>query len=130
MGYVVSAALVVVGVIHLLPVAGVLGGERLNRLYGIRLDEPNLAILMRHRAVLFSLLGAFLLYAAFREDLQRAALCVGFVSVVSFLLIARLVGGYNQQVRRVFVADVLALLCLIAGAAAHLYTRGQPVPGA
>lgn len=130
MGYVVSAALVVVGVIHLLPVAGVLGGERLNRLYGIRLDEPNLAILMRHRAVLFGLLGAFLLYAAFREDLQRAALCVGFVSVVSFLLISRVVGGYNQQVRRVFVADVVALLCLIAGAAAHLCTRGQPVPGA
>ena len=39
MRHLVTAALLVVGVIHLLPLAGVLGAERLNQLYGI--DDAN-----------------------------------------------------------------------------------------
>jgi hypothetical protein len=113
--------LIVVAIIHLLPLSGVLGSERLGALYGIRFDEPNLAILMRHRAVLFGLLGAFLLFAAFRPAFQLTALIAGFVSVVSFLYLAWSVGGYNAQVGRVFIADVVALACLIIGAAAYAY---------
>lgn len=117
MKHVVSAMLIVVGVIHLIPVTGVLGGERLAALYGLRFDEPNLAILMRHRAVLFGLLGAFMVFAAFRPALQTLALVGGFVSVVSFLWLAWSVGGYNAEVNRVFVADLVALGCLVVGAA-------------
>ena len=60
MRYLASAMLVVVAVIHLLPVSGVLGSERLAALYGLPFNEPNLAILMRHRAVLFGLLAQVL----------------------------------------------------------------------
>ena len=70
MRWLVSAMLMVVGVIHLLPLSGVLGGARLVSLYGISIDDPNLEILMRHRAVLFGLLGAFLIYAAFKPPFQ------------------------------------------------------------
>ena len=55
MRYLVSAMLVIVGIIHLLPLSGVLSESRLTVLYGIPFDEPNLEILMRHRAVLFGL---------------------------------------------------------------------------
>ena len=110
--------LVVVGVIHLLPVSGVLGTGRLEALYGIAFEESNLAILMRHRAVLFGLLGLFLVLAAFRAELQVIAFVAGFVSVLSFLYLAWSVGGYNVQVGRVFVADLVALVCLIVGAGA------------
>lgn len=119
MRYLVSAMLIVVAIIHLLPLSGVLGSERLGSLYGIRFDEPNLEILMRHRAVLFGLLGVFLLYAAFRPAFQLVALVAGFVSVLSFLILAWSVGGYNAQVGRVFLADLAALVCLIAGAIAY-----------
>lgn len=118
MRHLVSAMLIVVAVIHLLPLAGVLGPARLGALYGIPFDEPNLAILMRHRAVLFGLLGAFLLLAAFRPPLQAAAFVAGFVSVASFLYLAWSVGSYNDQLARVFVADVVALACLAVGFAA------------
>lgn len=57
MRYVVTVMLIVVAVIHLLPLSGVLSGERLAALYGIPFNEPNLEIVMRHRAVLFGLLG-------------------------------------------------------------------------
>lgn len=119
MKHLVSAMLVVVGVIHLLPLAGVLGATRLTALYGVPFDEPNLAILMRHRAVLFGLLGAFFLVAAFRSAWQPAALVAGFASVASFLYLAWSVGGYNPQIGRVVTADVIALVCLVIGAAAY-----------
>jgi hypothetical protein len=121
MRHLISAMLIAVAIIHLLPLSGALGSERLSALYGIRFDEPNLAILMRHRAVLFGLLGVFLVYAAFRPSFQLAALVAGFVSVMSFLFLAWSVGGYNAQVGRVFIADIVALICLIVGAAAYAY---------
>ena len=55
--------LVVVGIIHLLPLSGVLGAERLAALYGLPFAESYPAILMRHRAVLFGLLGLFFIFA-------------------------------------------------------------------
>lgn len=125
MRHLVSAMLVVVAIIHLVPLSGLLGTERLAVLYGIQIEEPNLAILMRHRAVLFGLLGVFLLYAAFRPTFQPAAFVAGFVSVLSFLYLAWSVGGYNAQIGRVFTADIVALVCLVVGAAAYAYlTRG------
>ena len=111
--------LVLVGVIHLLPLSGVLGSERLASLYGLHFNEPNLEILMRHRAVLFGLLGAFLVFAAFKPAFQTVAFIAGFISVASFLYLAWAIGGYNEQVGRVFVADVVALVFLVVGGVAH-----------
>ena len=125
MRYLVSAMLVVVAIIHLLPLSGLLGTERLTALYGITVDEPNLAILMRHRAVLFGLLGFFFLIAAFRPDLQGIAFAGGFASVLSFLYLAWSVGNYNPQVGRVFVADVIALICLVIGVMAYFYVQHE-----
>lgn len=126
MQYVVSASLLVAAVIHLLPLQGVLGSDRLVSLYGaLPFDEPNLAILMRHRAVLFGLLGAFLLFAAFRPALQTLAFIAGFVSVISYMWLVWSVGGHNALLARVFAVDVVALICLTAGAAAQAWLQLQ-----
>lgn len=114
-----SGTLAIVGVIHLLPVTGVLGRDRLSTLYGLTIDDPNLAILMRHRAVLFGLLGVVLLFAAVKPSLQVIAFAAGIVSVASFLLIAHLVGGYNEAVQRVVIADIVALVLLLIGFATY-----------
>jgi hypothetical protein len=117
MKYLVSASLILAGIIHLLPLPGLLGAAKLTALYGLDLSEPNLSILMRHRAVLFGLLGSFLVYAAFKPSLQPLAFVAAFVSVVSFLLLAWSSGGYNTQVGRVVTADLVALVVLVIGAA-------------
>ncbi|QTN30766.1 phosphopantetheine adenylyltransferase [Rhodoferax sp. AJA081-3] len=123
MHYLTMAMLMVVGIIHLLPMSGVLGTERLAALYGLPINEPNLAILMRHRAVLFGLLGLFLVYAAFRPGLQTLAFVAGFASVLSFLWLAWSQGGYNPQIQRVVIADVVALVCLVLGGLVHAYRQ-------
>ncbi len=119
----VSAALIVAGVIHLLPLSGLAGAERLAGLYGVAIEDSNLAILMRHRAILFGMLGALLVYAAFRADLQPLALAAGFVSAGSFLAIALATGDLNEALERVLIADVVALACLVAAAAGRLVAR-------
>jgi len=113
---IISIMLVIVGIIHLLPVVGVLGGERLSSLYGLALQEPNIAILMRHRAVLFGLLGMLLLYAAFNPVYYYLALIGGFTSVVSFLALVWSEGTYNEALQRVVVADIVALIALLLAA--------------
>lgn len=122
---IVAGLLLLVGVIHLLPVAGVLGVERLSVLYGVSINEPNLEILMRHRAVLFGLLGVFLVYAAFKPAVQPLAFIAGFVSVISFIAIAWSVGGYNDSIRKVFLVDVVAIIGLAVASVAYLINHHQ-----
>lgn len=112
--------LLIVAAIHALPLLGAFGEKHLSGLYGISLGDPNLAILMRHRAVLFGLLGAFLFVAALTPPLRLAGFVAGAVSVGSFLLLAWHVGGYNDPLRKVFATDVIAAVCLACGLLAHL----------
>lgn len=105
--------LVAVGLVHLLPVSGVLGGERLLALYGLRVDDPGLSLLLRHRAVLFALVGGLLISGAFHAPWRGLALAAGLISLISFLLLAALEGGGNAALRRVVRIDVVAALALL-----------------
>jgi Na+-transporting NADH:ubiquinone oxidoreductase subunit NqrB len=115
--------LVIVGVIHLLPLSGVLGSERLASLYGLQFNEPAIEMLMRHRAVLFGVLGAFMVFAAFKSAWQTAAFIAGFTSVLSFLYLVWAVGGYSEKLGRVVVADLVALGALVVGVLACVVLR-------
>lgn len=112
----IRIGLVGVGVIHLLPIMGVTGAAALARLYGLTISDPNLLILLQHRAVLFAIVGLLQFAAVFRAEWRPLALAVGAVSVVSFLAVALLVGDYNAEIARVVWADVLALLLLAVAA--------------
>ena len=123
MNRIVTGMLIVVAVIHLLPLSGVLSAEQLSTLYGISFEEPNIEILMRHRSVLFGMLGTFLMYSAFKPQLHMYALVAATVSVVSFLYIAWSVGGYNEQVGRVYIADLVALVCIAVAFVVYLMLK-------
>jgi len=123
MRHVVTVALLIAGIIHLLPLSGALGPERLAVLYGTLFSDPNMIILLRHRAVLFGLIGTFLVAAAFLPRLQVAAFIAGLISVVSFLLLAWSVGQYNSSIARIVTVDLMALGALVAGLGAYLLQR-------
>ena len=83
MRHFVSAMLLVVAAIHLLPAVGLEGAQRLESLYGVAIQDPNLVILMRHRAALFGLVGGLMVLAAFSPSYQNIAFAAGFISVLS-----------------------------------------------
>lgn len=120
MTYLSLAALLIAGLIHLLPVAGVLGVTSLQRLYGATVADPNIAILLQHRAVLFGLLAALMLGALIMPAWRVLALALGLVSTSSFVLIALWVGGYNAEIGRVVAVDVVVSVVLAAGLLAAL----------
>jgi hypothetical protein len=128
MNYVTAAGLLVAAVIHLLPVSGVAGAGTLSRLYGIDVADPNTGILLQHRALMFGILGALMLAAIPWPSLRLAALLVGLASAASFMVVALGVGGYNDAIRRVVVADGVATVSLALALVAHLMASGTRVP--
>ena len=121
MKYVSIVALLAAGIIHLLPVPGVMGVSTLARLYGIEANDPNTAILLQHRALLFGVLGVLMLSAIALPWLRVTALTVALFSAASFVVVAMAVGGYNPAIGRVVVADVVASVLLAAGLVAELW---------
>jgi len=115
-----TVALLVAGLIHLLPVPGVMGAAALGRLYGVEVIDPNMAILLRHRALLFGVLGVLMLSAIALHGLRLTALAIGLFSATSFIVVALWVGGYNTAIGRVVLADGVAVILLAAGLAAEL----------
>ena len=111
------------GLLHVLPVSGVLSTERLHALYGVAIADPDLAIFMRHRAVLFGIVAGLLIAAAFRPPLRNVAIAVGLVSMLSFVVIAVSLGGYNAELRRVVAVDALGSLLLVAAAGIERFAR-------
>lgn len=119
MNRLVAALLLVAGLIHLLPLPGVFGATQLQSLYGFTIAGPDLEILLRHRAVMFGLLGALLVAAAFRPAWRALAIGAGLVSASSFIAVAMLVGSYGPAIHRVVIADIVAIVCLVLAAALH-----------
>ena len=115
--------LLVAALIHLMPLVGVLGPQALARLYGVDVPDANIDVLLRHRAIMFGLLGLLLVGAALRPELRVAGYLIGFTSAASFVAVAWWVGGYNAAINRVVVADLVALACLCIGAAVEWRLR-------
>lgn len=115
MKHVSTALFLVAAAINVAPAMGAIVPERMEALYGISLGDPDLEILMRHRAVLFGLVGGFLVVAAFHRPLRTLGYVAGFASMLSFLLIAWIVGGYSESIQRVAFVDVVGIVSL-AGA--------------
>ena len=113
MKIIVSSILFIVSVIHLLPVVGVLGSDSLTRLYGVSTSDPNTEILLRHRAVLFAIIGLLLLLSVFKGEYQPIAILIGLISVASFLLLTWSNEGLSSEISRVAKVDWVALVLLI-----------------
>ncbi len=110
---VITGLLLIVAIIHILPVSGFTGVARLESLYGVAISGSELEILMRHRALLFGILGVFFAYAAFTPSMQPLAFIAAFATILSFFYLAATVGGYNAAIQKVVLADIVAVICLL-----------------
>ena len=110
----ITALLILVAIINLLPLIGIISAEKLSGLYGIPAHEANLQILLRHRALLFGIIGGFIFFAAFNPSYQIAAMVMALFSMLGFILLVQQVGGSNELLRRVMMVDVVGLFLLVA----------------
>ena len=102
--------------IHAIPALAAVAPGSLTRLYGVPASDSALLTLLQHRAVLFGLLAAALVLAAFRPDIRWPALVAVTVSMASFLLVAALRGELSGSLRSIVVADAAGLLIALIAA--------------
>lgn len=108
-----AASLFAAGVIHLIPGIGVLSAQRLHALYGVSLHDPSLILLLRHRAILFVVLGAFFVAAALFQPAWRVtASVVALLCMLSFIVLAGDVA--SSAIQRVALVDLVVGLALAA----------------
>ncbi len=126
----IVALLILVGLINTLPVIGVISAARIASGYAVEVSGPDLEILLRHRALLFGVVGGFILYAAWFPLLHWPAIALAAVSMTGFLLLAWSVGGYNAALGKVALADVVGLVLLAVATLLKLLADQARLPGA
>lgn len=105
--------LVIVGIINFLPILGAIGVKQLNKLYALDLSNEGIILLMRHRSILFGIIGAFIIYSAFIPSLINLAYIAGLVSMLTFIMLALPIKNHTSQIQRVFYIDIFASILLI-----------------
>lgn len=110
----VSLILVMVGLINFAPVAGMVSSQAVSKAYGIDPPSGDLAVLLRHRAALFGIVGGFILISAFIQSLQLAAVIMAYLSMLSFVALASCVGPIGASLIRIRNIDVAAIVLLSA----------------
>ncbi len=106
------ASLTLPALIHLAPVSGVLGAARLERLYGAKIQDPNVLLAMRHRAVIFGILGLGLIAAMIWPSVALPVIVGTILSDTAFLVLALMTPERSPQMNKVLAADVFSLICL------------------
>lgn len=112
MAMLIKATLIVVGLVNLAPLVGVLSQSQLFRLYGVAIENQDLLVMMRHRAVLLGLVGATLIAAAWVPGLRVAACLIGLVSMISYMVLVAGAGSVNAPLLKIAFIDAVATLAL------------------
>ena len=125
MSITISILLLIVGVINFLPVIGVLSADKLSGAYSIELIGNDIIILMRHRALLFGLVGGFILYSVFKPSYQSAAMVMAAVSMLGFLYFVWAAGDYNASISKIAMIDLVGIVCLVIVSVLKYVTRNS-----
>lgn len=125
MRYFIIFSYLLAAAINLIPVVGVLSNEILSQLYAIQIDRAEFSLLLRHRAVLFGIVGGLLLTAAFMPRLRTQAGIAGLLSMLSFILLFMLIGTDNDSLLRVTLIDAVVALVFIVGFSLHLFSTHE-----
>lgn len=108
--------LLLAGIINLLPSILVFFPEKIPTAYGILMEDINLELLLRHRAVLFFIVGCSLIFAAWKQDYYIATSSIGLLSMLSFVgLYAWMGTDFNAALTKIMWTDVWASLLLLTG---------------
>ncbi len=124
--WVIRLSFAVAGLIHALPLAGLLGRPLLERAYGIQLGEGHdLTILMQHRALLFGLLAAACFTAVALPTWRWPVGIAALISMLGFVLIA-FFQPHGAAVAKVMWIDAGVALLLSIGLLLHFRSTFNP----
>lgn len=111
-----TLSLLIVGIINFLPIVGILGIKSLESAYQVKITSSDLLILMQHRALLFGLLGGFIIFSCFNSQYQGAAMLMAAISMIAYAALVHITGTDNQAILNVLYIDYTGLFFLALAA--------------
>ncbi|MFT5572647.1 MAG: hypothetical protein ACI9FR_001571 [Cryomorphaceae bacterium] len=102
-----TIAFIVAGTIHTMPVIGVFGSDRIKALYDLQVTDPNLLLLLQHRAILFGVVAVILFAAVFNPAYHSLAIGLGTLSMLTFIAFAYFGSGISASLVKVAWVDLL-----------------------
>ena len=113
MAFLYRLILLITGVVHLLPFSLAFFTNQISNSYGVSISDPNMQLLLRHRAFLFGIIGFGLIFSAIKKKYYLAASVVGLVSMISFICLYYWIGDINAQLQSVMRVDMLVGAALL-----------------
>jgi heme A synthase len=108
--------LFIAGLINLLPALLAFLPEKIAKSYGIDIPNSNYELLLRHRAVLFGIIGGLMIYSAIAKKHYEISTTAGLISMTSFIILYFLIDkGINSELKKVMIIDVVATAILCIG---------------
>ena len=109
------------GIVNILPFFLTFLPEKISKSYGIQVLDMNYELLLRHRAVLFGIIGGILIFSSLTKKYYDLSTMVGLVSMVSFIILYFLIGNINMELKKIMLIDVVASLTLFVGALLYFF---------
>lgn len=113
-----AASLLAASFIHLLPAIGMVSAARLTALYGVAPADVTTVLLLRHRAVMFAVLGIGFAASAFVPMLRVPAAVLALVTMLAFVALAGGGDAHGTAIRRVARVDVVVSALVVAALSA------------
>ena len=121
----VTGLFLIAGLINFAPLVGVLSDTLIASAYGIEVANRELSLLLRHRALLFGIIGGLLLTAAFRPTIRPVATVCGFASMIGFALLHMIIEPEAEQLKDVLRMDFVGLVALTGAVMIPKLTEGK-----
>jgi len=114
--------LFIAGIINVLPSILAFIPNKISHSYGIEMPNSNYELLLRHRAVLFGIIGGIMIYSAITKKNYSLAVCIGLISMISFIILYKLVNGsINPELNKVMKIDLVGIIILLIGFALYKF---------
>jgi len=114
--------LFIAGVINFLPSLLAILPHKISQSYGIEIPDANYELLLRHRAILFGLIGGLMIFSAISKKYYSLSVVFGMISMISFLILFKLVGGdINTALEKVMKIDIGGIVILFVGYVLYKY---------
>jgi heme A synthase len=108
--------LFIAGVINLLPSVLAFLPDKISKSYGFEIPNENYELLLRHRAILFGIIGGLMIYSAVAKKHYEVSTFIGLISMVSFIVLFFLIGkDINSDLKKVMTIDIVGTVILCIG---------------
>jgi hypothetical protein len=123
MEFIYRTTLFIAGLINLLPSMLAFLPDKISKSYGIEMPNPSNELLLRHRAILFGIIGGLLIFSAITKKYYEVSTIAGLISMTSFILLYFLIDkGVSPELKKVMIIDVIATVILLIGAMIFVFT--------